>query len=155
MYALPFVLSMLNTSIAEESETDNKVRLGICGGVSPQCLITTIQLDLPGERWGVSLGLLPTWGVTPRYYLPFTNTNQERWRPYVYSGIGLLAISPSAEMVIGAGIGTDICLGKSKRLILQPSVGLGQTYHLANSIFELFKDQRTSASLSILYESGK
>ena len=32
MYALPFVLSMLNTSIAEESKTDNKVRLGICGG---------------------------------------------------------------------------------------------------------------------------
>ena len=65
-----------------------------------------------------------------------------------------MALNPS-EMIIGAGIGTDICLGKSKRLILQPSVGLDKTYYLANSIFEHFDDQLTSASLSIMYEFGK
>lgn len=156
MYVLLLILSMLNISIAEESGPNSKIRLGICGGFSPQCLITTAQVDIAGDQFGISLGLFPTVSVVPRYYLPLPKSDQDKWKPYIYGGVGFFpAIDGGLDCYLGfvclprkgVGIGTDIMLFKSKQIILQPTVGVGQ---MQNTI--LFDSTLTSASLSILYQ---
>ena len=106
----------------EERHFFRPVRIGLCGGVSADCLAGA-KLEVAGKYLGVNLswGLIVV-GISAKVY-PAGAFHSEKvsWRPYAFYGAsGGLGIPG----YLGGGVGTDVHLFKSKRLLLQPSVSV-------------------------------
>ena len=104
----------------EERHFFRPVRIGLCGGVSPDCLAGA-KFEFAGKYVGfnTSFGLIVLSGSTKIYPAGAFHSEKVSWRPYVFfggsGGLGLPFFG-------GGGVGTDVHLFKSKRLLLQPSV---------------------------------
>jgi len=106
----------------EERHFFRPVRIGLCGGVSPDCLAGA-KFEFAGKYLGtnISFGLIVVSASTKVYPAGAFHSEKVTWRPYAFfgasGGLGL-------PLFGGGGVGTDVHLFKSKRLLLQPSVSV-------------------------------
>ena len=114
----------------------NSVRMGVCVGLSPECMALGFSLGFAYEFIGVNLSLGPANGsFNVKLYPPV----QSLVRPYAYAGVGMIAVM-FGYMTSGVGVGVDMNLGS--RVIFQPSVGLNFNYQQKDptgSVAVLFK----------------
>ena len=99
------------------------VRLGACGGWSTECVAGSLKFEFAPRYVGFSLSsAFIFWGAATVKAFPLNYQHSEKvsWRPYAYYGGGFLIMAASTG---GGGVGWDVLLLRSKRLLLQPSVG--------------------------------
>ena len=146
-------LSILFSSLvfADAPDRIHGFRTGPCLGLSTECVFTNIKVEYAGENVGFSLGipLLDTLdkGASASvhwYPAPVRENKNVSWRRYVY-GSGAVIFSESP--FVGGGAGADIHFTRSRRLCLQPSLGV--TKGLGWPFNELFL--LPSGSLGMMY----
>ncbi len=106
------------------------VRIGLCGGFSPECQLGSTKFEFSTKYVGINfhIGVIPVWvGTTLKTYpTPIYNVNKTTFRPYVFYGAGAVFM---ASAITGGGVGTDIHFLESKRLLLQPAIAVfNQTF---------------------------
>jgi hypothetical protein len=101
------------------------VRFGPCAGLSVDCLAGSFKFDVSPRYVGFSVSTALLWGTATLKAFPlgYRHTDYASWRPYAYIGGGYLIMSSAYS---GYGVGADVLVGKSKRLLLQPSAGLNR-----------------------------
>lgn len=101
------------------------VRFGACAGMSTDCLAGSLKFDVSPRYVGFSIGSLLIWGTATlkAFPLDYRHTDYVSWRPYAYMGGGYIIMSSGYS---GYGVGADVLVGKSKRLLLQPSAGFNR-----------------------------
>ena len=134
--------------VPQDDVGDVGLRIGACAGFSPKCMMYNVQLDIATPHLGFSFGVAHLLkGVlcgSARYYITRPE-GEPRFRPYVY-GARVYEKGSLVVPIVGTdvGVGTDIHLLKSKRLIVQPSIGV--------SFWDNFLvDTTPSLAVSILY----
>ena len=125
------MLSVLSgTANAEPKPLDERffyrpVRIGLCGGHSPECQVASTKFEFSTKYVGFNfhVGLIPAWlGATLKAYpTPMLNVNKTTFRPYVFYGGA--AVFSSSDLA-GGGVGSDIHFFTNKRLMLQPSLAV-------------------------------
>ena len=127
-YVLAAVLFMVsNAAIANDKPPEERAmyrsfRVGACGGWTADCMVGAVKLDFSPRYIGASVSTGLIWGSATLKAFPVDYSHSEKvsWRPYVYYGGAYLIMSAG---IGGMGFGADVLLLKSKRLLLQPSVG--------------------------------
>jgi len=106
----------------EERHFFRPVRIGVCGGQSPDCLLGA-KLELAGKYVGLSasFGLVFASISGKVYPAGAFHSAKVSYRPYAFYGASGGFGFP---VFVGGGVGTDVHLFKSKRLLLQPSVSV-------------------------------
>ena len=106
----------------EERFMYRSVRLGVCGGWSTECMVGSLKFELAPRYIGFSLSSALIWGAGTLKVFPLDYRHSEKisWRPYAYYGGSYLIMSAG---IGGGGVGADVLLFGSKRLLLQPSFG--------------------------------
>ena len=114
--------ALADTKPPEERATYRSVRLGACGGWSTECMVGSLKFEFAPKYVGVSLSSTLVWGAATVKIFPLDYRHSEKisWRPYAYYGGGYLIMAASMG---GGGVGADVLLLGSKRLLLQPSLG--------------------------------
>ena len=122
-----FLFWLPNAAVAEpkppeERATYRSVRLGACGGWSTECMVGSLKFEFAPKYVGVSISSALVWGAASLKIFPLDYQHSEKvsWRPYAYYGGGYVIMSASMG---GGGVGADVLLLGSKRLLLQPSLG--------------------------------
>ncbi len=134
---------LLFSSIAQAKEVDriHGFRMGICGGVSTECILSSMKFEFSGRFVGLNLAwpAFPVWGTTNLKIYPLEIREEKvlSWRPYAYGGAGFVIMVGGIR---GGGVGADIHLSSSRRLLLQPSVGVHED-----------SKYRPSGALAIMY----
>ena len=124
--ALALSTSILSsTAFAEKKPLEERrffrpFRIGICAGWSNDCALAGIKTEFSGKYIGGTLAVGPlTMGLSAKAYPAGAyHFDAVTWRPYVQYGIGGFW----GTTLKGGGVGTDIHLLKSKRLMIQPTV---------------------------------
>jgi hypothetical protein len=113
---------------SEERFMYRSVRMGVCGGWSTECMVGSLKFELAPRYIGFSLSTALIWGgATVKVFpLDYRHSDKISWRPYGYYGGSYLIMSAG---IGGGGVGADVLLFGSKRLLLQPSIG----YNKVNS----------------------
>ena len=109
----------------EERRLYRSFRIGMCTGMSTECLALAPKIEFSPRYVGFSISTAIAWGtaalrVTP---LPYKHGEKLSWRPYGYFGAGYVMM---AGGYTGGGVGADMLLFKNKRLSLQPSAGISK-----------------------------
>lgn len=101
------------------------VRFGACAGMSTDCLAGSLKFDVSPRYVGFSISSALVWGTATvkAFPLGYRHTDSVSWRPYAYMGAGYVIVAASYS---GYGVGADVLVGKSKRLLLQPSAGFNR-----------------------------
>ena len=109
----------------EERATYRSVRMGVCGGWSTECMVGSSKFEFAPRYIGFSLSTALIWGAATLKLFPMDYRHSEKisWRPYGYYGGGYLIMSAGLG---GGGVGADVLLLGSKRLLLQPSIGFNK-----------------------------
>ena len=134
---------MLTSTLAQAEEPDriNGLRLGLCGGISTECLLASAKVEYAWRRAAVNVSfpLVPLVGGAnlKLYPLNIQERDSLSWRPYVYGGVGTVFWIGA---VYGGGAGADVHLLESRALLLQPSVGVVHDGYL-----------KFSAATSVMY----
>ncbi len=105
----------------EERTFFRPVRVGLCAGLSPECTFAGLKTEFSSKYVGASVTL--TAGIAGALKLyPGGALHSERVsiRPFGQVAAGNFW----GEEMLGGGIGADIHLFKSKRLLLQPSASV-------------------------------
>ena len=126
--ALLFMMSgnaQAETKPLEDRFFYRPVRIGLCGGFTPDCQLGSTKFEFSTRYVGFNfhIGLIPVWlGTTLKTYpTPIYNVNKTTFRPYVFYGAGAIFM---ASAITGGGLGTDIHFFNSKRLMLQPAIAV-------------------------------
>lgn len=141
---LVMALLMQLTARADTPDRIHGFRIGVCGGFSTECVGVAPKIEYAGRRMGINLSTaLAYWAVSVRAYpLPEPTDTPVRWRPYVYGGGSLILF---AGAFVGGGVGADIHLLQSRRLCLQPSLGIQHMPHYT------YPETFPAGSLGVMY----
>lgn len=114
--------AMAERKPAEERAMYRSVRMGVCGGWSTDCMVGSLKFEFAPKYIGFSLSGALIWGAATLKIFPldYQHSKKISWRPYGYYGGGYIIMSAATG---GGGVGADVLLFGSKRLLLQPSVG--------------------------------
>jgi hypothetical protein len=118
---------MLTGALAQAAEPDriHGLRLGLCGGISTECLLVSAKVEYAWKRAAINLSfpVVPVMGGANLKLYPLNIQERDAlsWRPYVYGGVGTVFFLGG---VYGGGAGADIHLLESRGLIIQPSLGV-------------------------------
>ena len=89
---LPLFLLTSGLAQAEEADRITGLRLGLCGGISTECLFLSAKVEYAWRRAAVNLSfpVAPVMGgVNLKLYpLNIQEPDALSWRPYVYGGVG-------------------------------------------------------------------
>jgi len=125
---LPMLL-LSSLTLAEEPDRIHGFRIGTCAGFSTECISANLKLEYAGKYAGInfSMPFIPIWAAASVRMYPISVMERPKmsWRPYGYGGISVIIM---AVGLVGGGVGADIHLTPSRRLCLQPSIGLMTDY---------------------------
>ena len=122
---LPFLMLTSVLAQAEEPDRINGLRIGLCGGISSECLLASTKVEYAWRRAAINLSfpVVPVMGGANLKLYPLDIREGERlsWRPYAYGGVGTVFWLGA---VYGGGFGADVHLLESRALLIQPSIGM-------------------------------
>ena len=111
------------SSSSEDARLFRPVRVGACIGTSAECMAAGAKLEFAGQYVGASVELTLGAAVAVKAYpLPIYHSGRVSARPYLYAATGTFW----GTNFVGGGVGADIHLLESKRLVLQPSLSFQQ-----------------------------
>ena len=130
--------ALANDKPAEDRLLWRSFRVGGCVGMSVDCLAASFKADFSPRYVGVSVNTALAWGgaTLKAYPLDYHRGNV---RPYAYYGVGYAVLISTYR---GFGVGTDVLLGKSRNVVVQPSVGVLEG--------DRFDDLSVSGQLSVM-----
>ena len=127
---LPFLMLTSVLAQAEEPDRINGLRLGLCGGISSECLLASTKVEYAWRRAAINLSfpVVPVMGGANLKLYPFDIREGEprKARPYAYGGV-------AGDMFFGftdysTGFGVDVHMGENRAVIFQPSIGILHNY---------------------------
>ena len=114
---------------SEEQPLLRPIRSGLCGGLSPDCYFLSGKIELAHRYVAVNAHLSPIptvvmWGGGSIKVYPGGAVHRRTisLRPYLFVGKSGSKDLYVGDSVPGGGIGADIHVGPSKKLIIQPSI---------------------------------
>ena len=99
---------------APEVASPRPVRVGLCAGVSSECVGLAVKAEFVAPSVGLSVGIgRVSAGAALKVYAAPRSSSA---KPYAYAGWW--------APLVGAGLGMDLTLGRSGRGVLQLSAGI-------------------------------
>lgn len=138
-------LLILAGTMAQAAEPDpiHGLRLGLCGGLSVECLLASFKVEYAWRRAALNLSFpfVPIMGGTnlKLYPLELQERASLSWRPYAYAGVGTVFFVGG---IYGSGVGADVHLLESRALLIQPSLG---------AVYEVGHGVQLGPALSVMY----
>ena len=129
LVALSSRAAQANDTPSEEQPLLRPIRGGLCGGLSPDCYFLSGKIELAHRYVAVNAHLSPIptvvmWGGGSIKVYPGGAVHRRTisLRPYLFVGKSGSKDRYVGDSVPGGGIGADIHVGPSKKLIIQPSI---------------------------------
>ena len=113
--------ALADTGPSEEAWFFRPARVGVCAGWGPGCFLGSVKAEVSGRFVGAYMHAGLLWfGIGGKLY-PQLTTHRETWstRAYVHGGVSGGLMLP---VLAGGGVGVDVHLLRSKRLVLQPQL---------------------------------
>ena len=140
LVALSSCPAQANGTPSEEQSVLRPFRTGSCGGYSPDCYLLSGKIELAHRYVGanVHFSLLPMvfwWGGGSIKVYPGGAVHRRviSLRPYLFFGSSGSKDRYVGSALPGGGIGADIHVGASKKVIIQPSVSTTHFYAVGDS----------------------
>lgn len=129
LFALSSRAAQANETSSEKQPLLRPIRVGLCGGLSPDCYFLSGKIELAHRYVAVNAHLSPIptvvmWGGGSIKVYPGGAVHRRTisLRPYLFVGKSGSKDRYVGDSVPGGGIGADIHVGPSKKLIIQPSL---------------------------------
>ena len=140
-----FALALMMASPQAKAAPMKGFRAGACAGLDHLCFLGGVTLGYARPRAGLrlSLGILAG-GAQADLYL---SDNEKRVRPYLHAGTGIFLFGLGHT---GGGVGADVHLLESKKLVLSAQGSVAHVYGV-----EGLSDIAPRASIGLNWAFGK